>query len=121
MNTFKNVKVIGITALLTMASFSASSSLVYQTVVSNTSLKGDVVNSKDMAIKNGQMMAQELQNAGSYDLSKELRASTYHSDRSSFEILNSKLQIEEFWGEGGSLVYQPVIEVKYSYDRIDRD
>ncbi|WP_117233835.1 DUF3316 domain-containing protein [Vibrio maerlii] len=121
MNTIKNVKVLGITALFAMASFSASASLMYQKVVSNSSVKGDAVQSKEMAIKNGQMMAQSLSQADSYELSRELRVSSYQSDSGSFELLNSKLTVEEFWGESGEIVYQPVIDVKYSYDRIDRD
>ncbi|WP_295898722.1 DUF3316 domain-containing protein [uncultured Vibrio sp.] len=117
------IKVISIASILLFSSVAVAGLNSSKSVVTgNTTVNGDLYESKMAALENGKMQIMDINSLSSVELSKTVRwGANEQVDINSFELLNSQVQVNEVVTNKGAIAYQPVMNVSYEYTARKRD
>ncbi|NLS11292.1 DUF3316 domain-containing protein [Vibrio sp. SM6] len=111
-------RLLNLKTLLTITAASLSSMAFaggYQWTTDEKTIEGHVVSSKAAAYREGLNMIMYFENLDSRQLSRFLTSQTDEADRSSVSIEDATVFVDEYLKRNGDIVYQPIMNVSYSY------
>lgn len=117
------IKVLSLAGVVLFSSIAvAGYSGQYETRVSTSHMVGDAMQSRDAAFAAGKNMLMDVNDKSAYELSKSMPHTTHDViNNRSYKVLDSDVTIKEVITNNGDVAYQPVLNVKYSYQYRDHN